>query len=216
MSECLGSRPDCRIYVHALRSACVFHLSVALYLLSLLLYTTWCLSHSPWFVLAEVSGGSSSSLLVIHPLLLLLSSRLCQVEKTALVKASCQVRTHGIVCEWSNEPGWATTSWCDTDTGSRQHRQRIYLCLGNSILCAEWSHTSPVHTRDIGRVDKKTKVLYPSFICYIWLFHIRSFYNWWSQWAKRLFYLSSALLPCLIFTILSIFLSLKKISCFHQ
>ena len=33
----------------------------------------------------------------------------------------------------------------------------------------------------------------------------------WSPWAKRLFYLSSALLPCLIFTILSIFLSLKKI-----
>ena len=39
-----------------------------------------------------------------------------------------------------------------------------------------------------------------------------SFYNWWSPWAKHLFYLSSVLLPCLIpFTILSIFLSLKNI-----
>ena len=39
---------------------------------------------------------------------------------------------------------------------------------------------------------------------------VKSFYNWWSPWAKRLFYLSSVLPPCLIFTILSICLSLKK------
>ena len=77
-------------------------------------------------------------------------------------------------------------------------------CSSSTSFCARcWSQLGKM-TGQRPTTSARLSILCVSHPC--------SFYNWWSPWAKRLFYLSSALLPCLIFTILSIFLSLKKIS----